>query len=270
MPDGPGRDLRPRVDLQLAHDVADVAVHGALGEHQRLGDLAVGPPLHDQRGDLPLARGQLDSVGVRQPDPPGLGAVSGISGSAGAVIASAYSTTSSNDIARPSAQARGERRLAETLAKQRNVPLRGAPHLRRRIEAVSARSRSAQAKSRAASRRCSAAPSVCAGPADVTARRLRALDASSRRPGSPGRSRSASDLRAAEQSAMRVRSSSIARSTSPANRAKRARSLNDIADASLVADLPRDAQRLLGQSQRPCRVAEIGDGVALARGAHRR
>src|SRR5262245_16065525 len=56
--DRPDRDLRAGREAELAEDVADVPVGGRLGDHELLGDLAVGPPARDQGGDLPLAPGQ--------------------------------------------------------------------------------------------------------------------------------------------------------------------------------------------------------------------
>src|SRR4051812_40261413 len=67
----PGGDLRPRFDLKLAHDVADMAVNRPLGEHQRFRDLAVGAPRHDQQSNFPLANGEPCDVRIAVQSPPG-------------------------------------------------------------------------------------------------------------------------------------------------------------------------------------------------------
>jgi hypothetical protein len=54
----PGGNLGARRQLQLLEDVADVVLHGALGEHELFGDLAVGEPSCHQLGHLPLATGE--------------------------------------------------------------------------------------------------------------------------------------------------------------------------------------------------------------------
>src|ERR1700733_15592904 len=54
----PRGDLCARGEAELAEDVGDVPGRGGRGEHQLVGDAAVGQPPGDQRGDLELARGQ--------------------------------------------------------------------------------------------------------------------------------------------------------------------------------------------------------------------
>src|ERR1044071_8511766 len=56
--DRPGRDLGAGAEAELVEDVLDVGVGGALGDHELVGDLAVGQPPRDQGGDLDLAVGQ--------------------------------------------------------------------------------------------------------------------------------------------------------------------------------------------------------------------
>ena len=57
--------LDPRAAVELAEQVADVHVDGALADEELLGDLAVGAADGDVAQDLELAAGQLDAVGRR-------------------------------------------------------------------------------------------------------------------------------------------------------------------------------------------------------------
>ena len=62
--DGIAGELDTVVHLQLAQGVLHVVLHGAVGEHESLGDLLVGHPLGDHLEDLGLPLGQLRGVGV--------------------------------------------------------------------------------------------------------------------------------------------------------------------------------------------------------------
>ena len=62
---GPHGELGARVQVELGEDVAQVDTDGALGDDQRVGDLAVGPALRDEDGDLALAAGQRTRLASR-------------------------------------------------------------------------------------------------------------------------------------------------------------------------------------------------------------
>src|SRR5438067_9204684 len=55
LPGDPGRDLGPAAEAELVEDVGHVAVDRALRDHELLGDLVIGQPARDERGDLELA-----------------------------------------------------------------------------------------------------------------------------------------------------------------------------------------------------------------------
>ena len=60
-------DVYPRVDAELAQDMRDVGGHGPTGKQQLGGDLRVGQPFHDERGDLGLGRGEAVPAAARLP-----------------------------------------------------------------------------------------------------------------------------------------------------------------------------------------------------------
>ena len=61
-----GKDdrLRPVAQAQLVEDMRDVGLDGRLGQHEAIGDLAVGQPAGHELEDLDLALGQLAEVGM--------------------------------------------------------------------------------------------------------------------------------------------------------------------------------------------------------------
>ena len=62
-------ELRPVAQVELEQQVRDVRLHGRLGEHEALGDLAVRQALGDELQDLALALGELAHL----PVPAGVG-----------------------------------------------------------------------------------------------------------------------------------------------------------------------------------------------------
>ena len=81
----PGGELDARGDAQLAEDVLEVRVDGALGDAELLRDVAVGHPLADQRRDLPFPAGQ-QAGRARRP---------GVAGSSSASVTASPTTRSS-------------------------------------------------------------------------------------------------------------------------------------------------------------------------------
>src|SRR5215213_6089649 len=61
-PDGDGGGLDTSRNVQLVEDLADVNADGLLADEQVLADLAVRPPLREQRQNLPLPTGQTERV----------------------------------------------------------------------------------------------------------------------------------------------------------------------------------------------------------------
>ena len=55
--DRPGRDLPPRGEAQLEHDIAYVSLDGSFAQYQGIGDLAVEASLGDLYRNLTFARG---------------------------------------------------------------------------------------------------------------------------------------------------------------------------------------------------------------------